>query len=155
MGNMNVTPNMITAPPETREAIAKGIVSAKDSVARHVKNIKDIAGTSDAKAIAAGAAVGAAAGAVSPIPGGTLIGAGIGAAAAAAANGVKKAAEQNSRAVKTALAVGLIAGPITGLTTYAFCSGKAQSAWEKMKKFVQEHPEALLATAGPVAKAIK
>lgn len=139
MGNLNVTPAMITASPEVREACAKGVVSAKDTVAKHVQSIKEVAGSETAQAIALGAAVGA----VSPIPGGALLGG----VAGAAAEGVKKAIEEDKQAVKTATIVGLCAGPLTGLAAYAFCSGKAQSAYDKMMKFVKEHPDMLLAQA--------
>ena len=137
MGNMNIAPAMITASPEVREAIAKGVVSAKDTVAQHAQAIK---------AVAVGTAAGMVAGALSPIPGGAVIGGAAGAAIAAGAEAAKRVSDPS--ALKKAAVIGLIAGPLPGLAAYAFCSGKAQSAWEKMKKFIVEHPEALLAKAG-------
>ena len=149
MGNMNVSPNMMIASPETRDAMVKGVKSAAEAAAKHIQQIKEAAGSDTGKAVLKGAVAGAALGAVSPLPAGTLIGTSVGAAAAAAAKAVEKASDSDKKALKAAALTGIIAGPIPALAAYAFCSGKAQSAFQKMVKFIQEHPEALLATAKP------
>lgn len=151
MGNINVSSsNVVSASPETRDAIAK---AAKDVAGKHIKAVKEISGSETAKSMAAAGAAGAAIGLISPVPGGAILGGIAGAAGAAVAKAGEKTAEKikssekEKSAIKTSLVVGLLLGPVPAIGTYLFCSGKAKEGAEKMKQFIKEHPEALAAKA--------
>lgn len=140
MGDMKISAGqMISASPESREATPK---SAKDTVSKHVKSVKDISGGDLAKAAVVGAV-----GAVTALP--VIAGAAAQAGAKAvdkASEHIKNASNKEKTAVKSGVAVGLLAGPAVGLGTYLFVSGKAKEGCEKMLDFIKKHPEALLAT---------